>query len=110
MTYKHMAKMYPNSCKAVQKKFSIDTLKASGGNAALLMFSDNRAKEMQMSKRASKNAGKMGFAYQTLREKLNSASKRRKQLEFGTNEQAQSSVDQIMSLTKISLAKMRETQ
>ena len=45
MTYKHMAKMYPNSNKAVQKKFSINTLEKSGGNAQLLMFSDNRAKE-----------------------------------------------------------------
>ena len=52
MTYKHMAKMFPNSNKTVQKKFSINTLEKNGGNAALLMFSDNRAKEMQMSKRA----------------------------------------------------------
>mmetsp|Transcript_34348 Transcript_34348/g.42413 ORF Transcript_34348/g.42413 Transcript_34348/m.42413 type:complete len:100 (+) Transcript_34348:1317-1616(+) len=99
-----MAHMYPNSTKSVQKKFCINTLEKSGGNPALLMFSDNRGKDMQRSKRAGENADKQGFQYKTLREKLNSASKRRKQLEFGTAEQAQSSIDQILCQPVKSLA------
>ena len=58
LTYKHMAIMYPNSTKSVQKKFCINTLEKSGGNAALLMFSDNRGRDMQRSKRAGDNAQK----------------------------------------------------
>ena len=85
-TYKHMAEMYPNSTKALQKKFRITTLEKSGGNTALLLFSDNRGKDMQRQDRAGRNAEKDGYEYKTLRERLNSASKRRKQIEFGTAE------------------------
>jgi hypothetical protein len=47
MTYHHMSEMYPNSTKSLQKKFRINTLEKSGGNAALLLFSDNRGKDKQ---------------------------------------------------------------
>ena len=44
-TYKHMAEMYPNSTKTLQKKMRIQTLNNSGGNTALLLLSDNRGKD-----------------------------------------------------------------
>ena len=46
-TFKHIAKMYPNSTKVLQKKVRTQTLEKSGGNPALLLFSDNRGKEKQ---------------------------------------------------------------
>ena len=93
MTYKHMQEMYPNSTKSLQNKFRITTLANSGGNTDLLLFSDNRSKDMQRLQRAEENAEKIGIQYKSLRDKLNSASKRRKQLEFGSVDQGQSTVD-----------------
>ena len=46
LTYKHMQEMYPNSTKSLQNKFRITTLANSGGNTDLLLFSDNRSKDM----------------------------------------------------------------
>ena len=48
---------------------------------------------MQRLQRAEENAEKIGIQYKSLRDKLNSASKRRKQLEFGSVDQGQSTVD-----------------
>ena len=62
-TFKHMAKMYPNSTKVLQKKVRIQTLEKSGGNPALLLFSDNRGKEKQRLYQAEANSEKKGFAY-----------------------------------------------
>ena len=87
MTQKHMGEMYPNSTKNFQNKCRITTLEKSGGNAALLLFSDNRGKDKQRLYRANNNADKEGVEFKSFREKLNSASKRRKQLKFGTVEQ-----------------------
>ena len=63
----------------------------------MLLFSDNRGKDKQRLYRAGKNAEKEGVEFKSFRDKLNSASKRRKQLDFGTVEQGQSTVDLIKS-------------
>ena len=109
-TFKHIAKMYPNSTKVLQKKVRTQTLEKSGGNPALLLFSDNRGKEKQRLYQAESNSERKGFAYKSLRDKLDSASKRRKQIEFGTIEAGQSTVDLINSAPKKTLAQKRETQ
>ena len=109
-TYKHMAEMYPNSTKTLQKKMRIQTLNNSGGNTALLLLSDNRGKDKQRQFRAGDNALKAGFEYKSLRDKLDSASKRRKQIDFGTLEQGQSEFDLVKNQPFLSLAQKRETQ
>ena len=76
----------------------------------MLLFSDNRGKEKQMQYRADENADKEGVQYKSLRQKLNSASKRRKQINFGTVEQGQSTVDLIKNKPNVTLANKRETQ
>ena len=78
VTQKHMTEMYPNSTKNFQNKCRIQTLEKSGGNAALLLFSDNRGKDKQRLYRAANNAEKDGIEFKSFRDKLNSASKRRK--------------------------------
>ena len=78
MTQKHMVDMYPNSTKSFQNKCRIHTLEKSGGNAALLLFSDNRGKDKQRLNRAENKAERDGVEFKSFREKLNSASKRRK--------------------------------
>ena len=55
-TFKHMAEMYPNSTKNLQKKIRIKTLEQSGGNTALLLFSDNRGKDKQRLNRQGNNS------------------------------------------------------
>ena len=78
MTNKHIKSMYPNSTKSLQNKFRSHTLEKSGGNAALLLFSDNRGKDKARENRAGDNADRDGYQFKSLREKLNSSSKRRK--------------------------------
>lgn len=79
-TINHMEVMYPNSTKSLQRKFRLDTLGQSGGNSALLLFSDNRSKDKARLNRAGNNANQDGREYKSFREKLNSASKRRMQI------------------------------
>jgi len=107
-TFNHIAAMYPNSTVSLQKKFSIHTLEQNGGNTTLLLFSDNRGKDRLRVRRAAEKSEKNGFQFKTLREKLNSASKRRKQIQFGTAEQAQSTIDIVKSQPNQSLATQRE--
>ena len=109
-TVNHVTRMYPNSTRTLQKKVRAQTLEKSGNNPGLLLFTDNRRADKVRQYRAEANADAAGEHYQSFREKLNSASKRRTQLQYGTVQDGQSSIDLVHNDLIQSLAKKRTTQ
>ena len=104
-TVNHITNIYPNSTINLQKKVRIQTLEKSGGNPGLLLFSDNRRIDKVRQYRAEANADQKNEDYKSFRDKLNSQSKRRKNIKFGTVEDGQSSIDLIKNDLAQSLAK-----
>ena len=104
-TVNHITNIYPNSTINLQKKVRIQTLEKSGGNPGLLLFSDNRRIDKVRQYRAEANADQKNEDYKSFRDKLNSQSKRRKNIKFGNVEDGQSAVDLIKNDLAQSLAK-----
>ena len=62
-----------------------------------------------MISKAEMTAKTKGQLYQSLREKLNSTSRKRKEIEYGTAGQGQSTIDLFLNHPKQSLLLIRET-
>ena len=109
-TVNHITNIYPNSTINLQTKVRVQTLERSGGNPSLLLFTDNRRIDKVRQYRAEANADQKNEDYKSFREKLNSQSKRRKNIKFGTVADGQSAIDLVKNDLAQSLAKQRTTQ